>query len=68
MVVSWASSYHQEVNMGEKLALVILIASPSVESRLHSAENLMFYHSISFHGLIFHCSHELFRTGVASAG
>lgn len=49
--------------MGEKLALVILIASSSVESRLHSAENLIFYLSI----LIFHCSHELFRAGIASA-
>lgn len=52
----------EEVNMGEKLALVILVASPSVESRLHSAENLVFYLSI----LIFHCSHELFRVGIVS--
>lgn len=50
--------------MGKKLALVILIASPSVERRLHSAENLMVYVSI----LIFHCSHELYRAGIASAG
>lgn len=49
--------------MGGKRALVILIASPSVESRLHSAEKLIFYLSI----LIFHCSHELFGVGIASA-
>lgn len=40
----------EEVNMGEKLALVILIASPSVESRLHSDENLVFYLSMSSSG------------------
>jgi len=58
------STKSEEVNLEEKLALMNLTASYSVESRLHSAENLTFYLFV----LIFHCSLELFRAGFLYLG